>query len=104
MVGHCLRWSETVKGHQEGHKPCYSVDRLDWKLCCSKQEGKQRHVARYGQRSKRAKISPIFESNQAEWDNNKQYGLFVNVPPKQEGRITAEGDSADECVPGRLEK
>ena len=61
-------------------------------------------MAGYGQWSEGAEVSSVLESNQAEWDNNKQYGFFVNVPPKQEGRITAEGDSADECVPGRLEK
>jgi hypothetical protein len=61
-------------------------------------------MAGHGQRSEGTEISSVFESNQAERDDDEEYGLLMDVPAEQERRIAAEGDRTDERVPCRLEQ
>lgn len=50
-----------------------------------------------------AKVSSVFESNQAEWDDDQEDSLLVDVPTKQERGISAESDSAHKSIPGGIE-
>lgn len=50
-----------------------------------------------------AEVASIFECNEAEWDNDQKNSLFVDVPAKEEGGISAESDSSDKRFPVRTQ-
>lgn len=54
----------------------------------------------YSQRSEGAKIPAIMKGNQTERNNNKQYGLLMNMPTKEKGSIATERDRTDKDLPG----
>ena len=41
-------------------------------------------MSRNGQRSKGFQVTPVLQSNQAEWNDDEQDGFLVNVPTKEE--------------------
>lgn len=57
-------------------------------------------MSRHSQRPERAKVTPVLQSDQAEWNDHQQNGLLVDVIAKQEGRVAAQCYSSDEVVPG----
>ncbi len=56
------------------------------------------------QRSKGAKVSPILECQQAEWNDHKEDSFLMNMPAEQKRRVAAKRDGADECFPCWLDK
>lgn len=61
-------------------------------------------MTRHCQRSESSKVSTIFERKQAEWDNDEQNRLLMDVPAEQERGIAAEGDCRHEVVPVGVEE
>jgi len=61
-------------------------------------------VSRNSKWAKCAEETPIFQRQEAERDDDEEYGFFVYVPTEEEGSIAAKSDRADECVPGRLDE
>lgn len=61
-------------------------------------------MACYCQWSKSAKVSTIFECDQAEWNDDKQNSLLVNMPTEKEGCVATQRNRADEGVPSRFEE
>lgn len=64
----------------------------------------QTHVTAYGQGSESTQVPTVFERQQAERNDNEEYGLLMDVPTEEERSVGAEGDGRDESVPGWLEE
>jgi hypothetical protein len=61
-------------------------------------------MAGNGQRPESAIIPAILECYKAEWNDDKQDRLFVNVPAEKERRVTAERHGADKGFPRGFEE
>lgn len=61
-------------------------------------------MTRYSQGPEGAEISSIFQSNQAKWNNDKENSFFVDMPTEEKRCISAEGDSTNKTLPGRLKQ
>lgn len=57
-------------------------------------------MASHSQRPKGTEIATVFECEEAEWDDDEQDSLLVNMPAEQKRRITAERNCRDEGHPG----
>lgn len=55
----------------------------------------------YCEWAKRGEVPSIFESNQAERDDDQKDGFLMNMPAKKERGISTQGDSADKGIPIR---
>lgn len=99
-----VRRNQAIKRHEEKNEPEYGVDSLDWKLGCGKQQWEKRHMACHSQWSKCSEVTTVPERNQAERDDHDQDRLLMDVPAEKERRISTEGHSTDEVLPGGLEE
>lgn len=61
-------------------------------------------MTRNGQRSKRSQVPTIFQCKQAEGNDNKQYGLFMDMPAEEKGGVSTERNCGNEVVPCGVEK
>jgi len=61
-------------------------------------------VSRNSKWAKCAEETPIFQCQEAERDDDEEYGFFVYVPTEEERSIAAKSDRADKSVPGRLDE
>ena len=61
-------------------------------------------MTRYSERTECTQVAPIFEGDEAEGDEDKENGFFVDMPAEEEGSVAAEGDCTDKGVPDRLEE
>jgi hypothetical protein len=94
-----LRWGQTIKGEKKQHKPEDCVNRLDGKLCRGEQEWEEGDMARDRQRPESAKESAVMQRDQTERNDNKQDCLFMNMPAKEEGRVSTERDRTNKRFP-----
>jgi hypothetical protein len=92
---------EAVKDHEGEHGPEERVDDLERELGGGVEEGEERDVAGNGEGLEGGEVAAVAEGDEGEGDDDEENGLFVHVPPEEEGRVAAEGDGADEVVPGR---
>ena len=60
-------------------------------------------MTRHCKRPKGAEVSTIFQCEQAERYNHKQYGFLVDMPAEQEGSVATQSKRRDECIPVWLE-
>lgn len=51
------------------------------------------------ERSECAEISPVFERDQAEWDDDQEDGFLVDVISEKERGVSAQRDRADKRFP-----
>lgn len=56
-------------------------------------------MASHGEGSGCAEVSSVLEGDKAEWDDDEENGLFVDVPPEEEGGVSAKRERANEGVP-----
>lgn len=56
-------------------------------------------MPRYSQGSECTEVSPVSERHQAERDDDKEDGLLVDMPAKQEGCVATERHCTDKCLP-----
>jgi hypothetical protein len=61
-------------------------------------------MASHGQWSKGTEMATVSDGNKSKGDYDEKYGLFVDVPAKQEGGVAAESDSANEVLPAWAQK
>ena len=88
-----------VKHVEEQYQPEDGVHRLERELGGCEEEREERHVSGDRERLEGAVVSPIFERDQAERDDDEEDGLLVHVPAEEEGGVAAESHGADEGLP-----
>lgn len=59
-------------------------------------------MTRHSQRSECTEISAVNECDQAEWYDDKEDCLLVDMPTEQKRGVATERDSTNKCLPGRL--
>jgi hypothetical protein len=61
-------------------------------------------VTSNSQGAESAEVATIGESDEGEGDDDQEDGFFVDVPAEEKGSVAAEGDGADESLPGMVEE
>jgi len=98
------RRCQPIKREEEGDEPENSVDDFDRELHRREQQREQADVSRDGERSEGPQVSPVFEREQAEREDDEQDGLFVDVPAEEERGVAAQRQRGDEILPRRLQE
>lgn len=94
---------DSVEGEQEQKEPEDRIDSLDRKFGRGEEKGEERDMPGHSQGPEGPEVSPIFQSNETEGNDDEENRFLVNMPTKEKGRISAESDGTNKRIPVRSE-
>lgn len=81
---------QAVEHEEKQDQPEYRICDFDGKLRSIEQEREQRDMTCHREGSEGAQMTPVFERQQAERDDDEQDGLLVHVPAEEKRGIAAK--------------